>query len=258
MMPNSGIPEPIEKFRKILVNTFTKLSKIFDRIVYSKKSSVIVSLVAAIMFCITVNYEEISFEFFNREDATLNVPGVKIEVKIDSDVYQVNGMPQTVDLTLTGSPADIQTFRNNNTAVVEADLRKFKEGENVVSLNVKNVPSKLKVEVTPPNVTVKIEQKKTKSFLIRPEFLLGAGQKLDDFEIVNISAETVTVKATQEKLNAIRKVSAIVDATGRISDFETGAVLVAYDGSGNKLDVQIEPIKVMVKVVKKDNKKEVD
>ena len=258
MTPNSGIPEPIEKLRKVLFDIFTKLSKIFDRIVYSKKSSVIVSLVAAVMFCITVNYEEISFEFFNREDATLNVPGVKIDVKIDSDVYQVNGLPQTVDLTLTGSPADIQTFRNNNTAVVEADLRKFKEGENVVPLTVKNIPPKLKVDVSPQNVTVKIEQKKTKSFLIRSELLLGAGQKLDDFEIADISAETVTVKATQDKLNSIRKISAIVDATGRNSDFETSALLVAYDGSGDKVDVQIEPSKVMVKVVKKENKKEVD
>ena len=258
MSDNNKVPGPIEKARKLVLNFLTKLSKVFDRIVYSKKSSVIVSFLAAAVICITVNYDDISYEFLNKEDATLNVPGVKVEVKIDESKYYVSGIPETVDMVLTGSPADIQTFRNNNTAYVDVDLRKFKEGENVISLKVKNIPGHLEVEVTPENVTVNIEKKVTKSFIIRPELLLGAGQKLDDFEISSLSSETVTVKATQAKLNSIRKVEAIVDATGKVSDFETNAVLAAYDSAGNKVDVEIDPVKVTVKVIKKDNKKEVD
>lgn len=252
----NGVPTYLKKIQKFIFGLLTKLSKIFDRIVYSKKSSIIVSFAAALLVCITINFEDISYEFFNKEDATLNVPGIVVEVKVDEQKYQVNGMPKTVDLVLTGSPADIQAFRNKNSAAVVVDLRKFKEGENVIPLEAKNIPASLKVSVTPDKANVVIEKKVTKSFVVRPELLLGPGQKIEDFENPVIGNETVVVRATQTKINAIRKIEAIVDTTGKVSSFEVNAPLVAYDASGNKVDVEIEPATIAVKVVRKDDKKE--
>ena len=255
---NQGVPGPIENLKKSVMGILTKLSKMFDRIVYSKKSSVLVSFIAAVMICITINFEDISYEFFNKEDATLNVTGISLEVKVDEEKYQVNGLPKTVDLVLTGSPADIQTFRNNNTATVVVDLRKFKEGENVIPLEAKNIPGQIKVTVVPEKANVVIEKKITKSFVVKPEILLGVGQKMEDFEEPVMGADTVLVRATQDKINSIRKIEAIVDATGKLTNFEVNAPLVAYDASGNKLDVEIEPATVAVKVVRKDEKREVE
>ena len=255
---NQGVPGPIENLKKSIMGVLTKLSKMFDRIVYSKKSSVFVSFIAAVMICITINFEDISYEFFNKEDATLNVPGVTVEVKVDEEKYQVNGLPKTVDLVLTGSPADIQSFRNNNTATVVVDLRKFKEGENVIPLEAKNIPSQLKVTVMPDKANVEIEKKVSKSFIVKPELLLGVGQKMEDFETPILGSETVVVRATQEKINSIRKIEAIVDATGKLTNFDVNAPLVAYDASGNKVDVEIRPATIAVKVIRKDEKKEVE
>ena len=258
MNDQKGVPGPLQNLKKSVMAILTKLSKLFDRIVYSKKSSVFVSLIAAIMICITINFEDISYEFFNKEDATLNVPGVSVEVKVDEEKYQVNGLPKTVDLVLTGSPADIQTFRNNNTATVVVDLRKFKEGETVIPLEAKNIPGQIKVTVVPEKANVVIEKKITKSFVVKPEILLGVGQKMEDFEEPVMGSETVLVRATQDKINSIRKIEAIVDATGKLTNFEVNAPLVAYDASGNKLDVEIEPSTVAVKVIRKDEKREVE
>ena len=85
--------------------------------------------------------------------------------------------------------------------------------------------------------------------------MVGNGQKESDFESMNSMTKTVMVKATQEKLNSIRMINAIVDTTGQVGDFETEAPLVAYDSSGNRVDVEMNPktIRVSVKVKTQQN-----
>ena len=248
-MENKGkFPQWIVKVNKYIVSFVSKISKLFDRIIYSKKSSILVSFIAAVMICVAVNFDDITYVIFNKEDATLNVPAIPVEVNIDESKYQVSGIPETVDLVLTGNPVDIQVFRNKNTAKVEVDLRKFKEGTNEIPLQVKNIPPHLKADINPPTASVEIEKKVEKNFVIRPELLLGAGQKMDDFESPTLANRTVSIKATQGKINSIRRVEAIIDATGKLDDFEVNAPLVAYDTSGNRVDVEMDPSSVLVSV----------
>ena len=72
------------------------------------------------------------------------------------------------------------------------------------------------------------------------ELLVGTGQKVTDFETPVLSKKQVTIKASQETLESIRVVKALVDATGQYDDFVTKAKLVAYDINGNVINVDFE------------------
>lgn len=243
-----------DKVKKFGSALFSRLSKLFDKIVYHKTSSVIVSLLVSIGICVAVNFDDIRYTFFNSDMTTLNLPGVPVEVKADMDTYEISGIPSTVDLTLTGDPADIQSFRNQSSnAVVVADLRSFAEGDNVVSLQASNVPSQIEVQINPSTLNVDLEKKITKSFPVDAELLIGVGQKRSDFDTATTAQTSVQIKATLEKLQSIRKVEAIVDTTGKSADFTINAPLVAYDANGSKVDAQITPASVEVSVTVKTN-----
>lgn len=243
-----------EKCKSVGAGLFSRLSKLFDKIIYHKKSSIIVSLLVSIGICVGVNFDDIQYTFFNKDQTTLNVPGVAVEVKADTETYEISGVPSTVDLTLTGDPADIQSFRNQtNQAVVIADLRTFAEGDNVVTLQATNIPNQIDTIINPATVEVEVQKKRTQSFPVDAELLIGIGQKKSDFDEVTPAQSMVQVKATQDKLESIRKVEAIVDTTGKNSDFTINAPLVAYDASGDKLDVEINPSSVEVSVKLKTN-----
>lgn len=248
-MDNHKNPIWFERIKKWASMVLSRFSKLFDKIIYHKASSIIVSLLASIVICVSISYDDIRFSFFNAEATTLNVPGVSVEVKADTDKYEITGIPNSVDLTLTGVPADIQSFRNqSSTALVVADLRNFGEGSNVVTLQVSNVPSQINVAVNPATLEVNLIKKVNRTYLIQFDLLLGAGQKASDFQTPTSSVQTVTIRATQEKQNSIRKVEAIVDTTGHSSDFTIDAPLVAYDSNGNKVDVEMNPTSVEVSV----------
>lgn len=248
-MDRNGAKSFFDKCSHLAVAGFSKLSKLFDKIIYHKRSSVIVSLLVSTGICVAVNFDDIRYTFFNNDLTTLNVPGVGVEIKADTETYEITGVPSTVDLTLTGDPADIQSFRNqSNAAVVTADLRNFGEGDNVATLQVSNVPKQIDVQVNPATVEVDLVRKLTKSFPVDAELLIGIGQKKSDFDSVTPAQSSVLVKATQEQLDSIRKVEAIVDTTGKTTDFSMNAPLVAYDSNGDKVNVEINPTTVEVAV----------
>lgn len=227
-------------------------SKLFDKIIYNRKASIVVSVLAAVIICVSVNYSELSNIFFNKENTTLNLPSVSVDVKMDSDRFAVTGLPSTVDMTVTGSPADIQVFRaQQQNVTVMADLTNFGEGKNVVELRAMNVPDNLQVTLTPPSVEVTLIRKETRTFNVKPELLLGSGQKVTDFETPELSEKRVKITATPDALNSIRVVKAFVDASGQTGDFTTTAAISAYNANGERVAVNTVPetVEATVKAV---------
>ncbi|WP_305204706.1 hypothetical protein [Dubosiella newyorkensis] len=80
-----------ERVQKEFGIIFSKFSKLFDRIIYHKTSSIIVSLLASIAICVSVSFDDLRYTFFNSEAATLNVPGVSVEVRADTEKYEITG-----------------------------------------------------------------------------------------------------------------------------------------------------------------------
>ena len=223
-----------------------------------KKGSVIISLVLSIMICVVINYEDISLKLFNDTRTTVDLRNVAVEVLADTDKYDVAGVPSTVDVSLTGDATSIQVFRSKGSVQVVADLKKYSEGENIINLKVKNLPEKIEAVVDPATIDVTLSKKVTKSFTIQPELLVGSNQKVTDFETPTLDVMTVKITASQNQLNSIRIVKALIDCTGQIQDFEANATLAAYDAKGNRVNVSLSPdtVHASVKLAKNTSDKE--
>lgn len=228
------------------------LGKLFDRIVYSKTASLVVSGLFALIFCISISFQDLSYTFLRSDISTLNLSAVPIEVLMDTENYEVSNLPGTADLTVEGDAADIQLVRTQNSASIIADLRNLQEGDNVVVLKAAGLPSGVNVQVTPPSAEVDLQRKYTQSFPITADLLSGTARSASDFTAA-LSVKNVTIKATRTKLDEVRSVKAIIDASKKYSDFTVQAPLVAYDSGGKQMDVSIIPDTVEAQVSVKDS-----
>ncbi len=227
--PNKKGPSVwFNELRGLLTLIFQKVSKLVDRVLFDKKGSVIISLVLSIMICVVINYEDISLKLFNDTRTTVDLRNVTVEVLADTDQYDVAGVPSTVDVSLTGDATSIQVFRSKGSVQVVADLKKYSEGENIINLKVKNLPEKIEAVVDPATIDVTLD------------------------------TMTVKITASQNQLNSIRIVKALIDCTGQIQDFEANATLAAYDAKGNRVNVSLSPdtVHASVKLAKNTSDKE--
>lgn len=246
------------KVMQVILSVFSRLSKLFDRVVYSPKSSLLVSLLASIAICISVNFNDLNYRFFNKDEEVLNLNNVPVNAIYNTEEYTVNGIPETVTVTLTGSPADIQLYRTQYQVEVNADLRNLSVGKNVVTLRAGGFPSQINASVNPAEAEVTIQKKMTRNFTVSAELIVGAGQSLDEFKVKSLSQTSVTIQATKAELDSIRIVKALVDTSGQNKDFTQDASLVAYDSSGNRVNVTIIPDTISVEVEYTESKEDGD
>lgn len=235
----------ISRFLRILID---RISKLFDRVIYSDRLSLIVSGLIAVAVCVSINSQDLSFQFFKNDAVTLNLTAIPVEVLADEESYEVSGVPTTADVTVVGDPTDIQLVRTQNSASVTADLRNLSEGTNTVPLDAAGLPTGLEVSVNPSSVQVTLAKKYSKTFFITPDLIVGSGQSVNAYTKPTLSVRSVTIKATRDKLNAIRSVRAIVDTSGYEGGFEAEVPLVAYDSSGKQVTVSMNPSTVTATV----------
>lgn len=248
-MPSSdSTPGFMRRAFHFIQSILQRLSKLFDRVVYNRKSSLIVSFILAVIICVSVNYEDLNYRFFNTDEKVLNLTNVPVNATYDTEAYVVEGLPDAVAVTLSGSPADITLYQNQYHAEVSADLRNLSTGENVVELKTSGIPSGVSATVNPSSVSVKIVKKITRDFTVTPELIIGQGQSAGEFTVSGVSNKTVQIKATKEQLDSIRLVRALADTSGKTGSFEISAPLVAYDSSGTPVNVTIIPETVTVSV----------
>lgn len=58
------------------------------------------------------------------------------------------------------------------------------------------------------------------------------------------SGDKINIRASQDTLNSIALVKALIDVSGQTSDFTVQAPLVAYDKNGQAVNAEIVPDKV--------------
>lgn len=243
----------LRQLKDLSLDILNKISKLFDKTVYNRRASLIVTFVLSLLICVSISFEDLSFQFFRTDDTTLNLTGITVDALYDSQKYEVTGLPNTADVAVTGDSADIQMLRTQNSVGVKADLRSLEPGDNMVTLQATGVPSNLSSTVTPESVRITLERKETRTFIVSPELLLGTGQSSSLFRTPVLETSSVSVQGTSEKLNSIRTVKAIVDASGHSSGFSADAVLVAYDASGKQVNVTIIPETVKATVALRDS-----
>ncbi len=224
-------------------------STFLDKFLFNKKYSKVVSLVLALLLYATVNYNALSSSYQSSLRYSKTISDLTVTAKYNADTFEVIGLPETVDVILTGDAANVTSAANAESGTVICDLDGLTEGEHEVKLTTEGYGNNVNIVVNPTNVTVTLKKKTTQQFDISYDFINQ--DRMDskyspgtpEFEYTKIN-----VRASKDTLDSIAFVKALIDVSGQTSDFEQDAILVAYDSQGNPVNADIVPDTVHVSV----------
>lgn len=252
---NSIFKRIINSFDKHVVIPITrivlKITKSFDKsshrleVILSKQTTLLfLSLFIAVTLFVVVDQKMLVFN--NRSAEMLR--DQKIEVLYNEERFVLEGIPETVDITLMGSKADLYMARQaQNEHNVKLDLTDITEpGTYSRKLQYDSGElSSIESSVNPSEATVivylKESQNRSLSYnVINTDHLDNAL----DIDNVSLNIDEVVISGAKYKLDQVATVEALIDVN-KLPSLEAGEhvlddiTLCAYDSNGNIVDVEI-------------------
>ena len=248
---DKAIVTPISKLvyriNKRLKGSNNKLDKILNR----PFTLIYLSLIFAIGVFFLVNNKVISL--VQTEAEILSDQPVVAEY--NKEAYVVEGIPESVDVTLIGRKSDLYLAKQLGDHEVKLDLTKYGVGEHKVKLTYTQTVGSLSYKLDPSTVLVVIKEKistlKTISYDLLNEDKLDSKLSVGN---VTLDRTEVVIKGAEDTLEQVATVRALIDLSSdeftEKGDYTIDNVpLVAYDSSGKVVeDVEIVPEKVTATV----------
>lgn len=241
------ISKLIYRIRGFLKDNNSKLERILNR----PNILIYVSLLCAFIMFWLVDSRVINL---TEKEAEV-IEGQKVHVIYNDEAYVVEGVPDTVDITLIGSKSSIYLATQLGEHAVDLDLSGYGPGSYKVPFKYNHSVESVTYKLDPPTITVKISEKVSEVENLTYDLLNQ--NKLDKkLSVSNVVLDTseVIAKSSQENLNKIATVKALID-TSKITLKETGTQqledieLVAYDDMGNRLSyVEIVPSRISASI----------
>lgn len=159
----------------------------------------VISLVFAVLLYVFVSVEINDTE--NNDDNA--APGnseemqtleeVPVNIQIDSENYIVSGVPETVSVTLGGTPGILTPTVIRQNFNVYVDLQGLEAGEHTVEIQ-HDINNDLEVYIEPKTVEVTIEERASEEFSVTADFI-NEEQMADGYELGEdqITPETVKI-----------------------------------------------------------------
>ena len=250
---------PITKLILKIMAQFKGLSKSIDRISGKKSSLLIVSLVLAFSTFIIIDQES-NVMIDQYAEILYNQP---VTAVYNEELYVVEGLPKTVDITLIGQRRHIFLAKQAPSKGVSVDLTGLKPGNHKVTLKYTQRLKSLDYKLDPSQVTVTIYEKVSDTRSLTYDVLhqdsLDSKLYISD---ISIDRSDVIIKGAQYKLDQVATVKALLDVKN-IPNPKAGEItvkdipLVAYDNDGKIVDVEIVPKTVTANVTITSPSKEV-
>ena len=234
---------PITKLITFASDKVSKPGKKFESWLSKTNTLLFISLIFAVALFIIVDQKIL---FYSESSAEV-LKSQEVNAIYNQEAYVVEGLPETVDITLIGSKADLYIAKQTTTHEVVVDLTGLKPGQHKVNIKYNQANSSIDYSVNPSVATVmiysKISQAKTLTVDLLNQDMLDSKLSIKN---VNVSTDNVVVKGADYKLSKVATVKALVDinnlATQEIGTTTMKNVpLKAYDESGNVVDVEIVP-----------------
>lgn len=221
-----------------------------DRMIDNKWSVRIIALLLAFFLFYTVQVENRSNEATDNGTMTETLEDIPLEVYYDNENLTVSGIPETVDLHMTGPSSTVQATRQIKDFTLFVDLRNLPMGQHQVRVQTENLSERLNVRIEPAFITVRIEERITEEFRIDPEMneqLLAEGYILEGLEV---EPGSVRVTGPRSVIEAISFVKATVTGEPGIDESfaAESAVRVLANDLSKIENVTIDPENVNVKV----------
>lgn len=237
---------PVTKFILLIGDKTGKKTGRFEKWLVRRNTLIFISLILAIGLFFVVDNKAVVLVDSSAEV----LYDQKVEAIYNSEDYVIEGLPESVDVTLIGRKTDMYLAKQLSSGTVTVDVSKLGVGTHKVSLSYDSVINSIDYKLDPGVITIIIYPKTSieKSATID----VINKEKLDSkLSISNVSIDTsnIIVKGAEHTLNKVASVKALVDI-GKLIDPTVGVTtledvsLVAYDSDGKIVNVEMVPNKV--------------
>lgn len=251
---------PITKIIIKITGNNDPSGKKFEKMLTKPTALLFISLFLAISIFIVVDQKLIRFKDSSAEVFKDQI----VDVIYNEEAYVVEGLPETVDVTLIGSKADLYIAKQSSSHNVTVDLTGLEPGTHKVNIEYDQGLDDIEYSVNPSVATVIIYEKVSDSRTLTYDILNEA--KLDSkfvIDGVKLSTDEITIRGPQYKIDEVATVKALID----VADLTTKNVgtqtidnvkLKAYDKSGNVVDIEFVPSTISADVIISAPSKEVN
>lgn len=241
------ISRMIYRINELSRNNSGKLEKLLNR----PNVLIYVSLFCAIALFVLIDTKAINLV---TDEAEI-LSDQPVNVIYNEEAYVVEGVPESVDITLIGRKSDLYLAKQLGEHEVVLDLSGYSTGTYKVKLKYNHSIESVNYKLDPSTVTVKISEKvssiKTLSYDLLNEDKLDKKLSIKNIEL---DRSEVIVKGSAETLAKIAKVKALIDLeaadlTEKGTFTVDSIVLAAYANDGTKIDnIEIVPSKISASV----------
>ena len=222
------------------------INSTLDRMLQSGLSLKILSFILATILLFTVNGGNVE-NLFSTPNSGDYIQQVPVKIENLQDDFVVAGMPETVSVGLVGPSIDIYNAKLMKNYEIYADFSGIGEGEQTVELKSRNFSNDLEVLIVPQTVTVTVSQKVTKTFSLGYRFKNEDSLKdKHSVSVDSIEHSEVEVRGSQDNIDNVYSVEAIIDLKGVTDSFTQECKVKAFDRSGKALNVSVIPSIVKV------------
>lgn len=243
---------PITKLVFKISEKYNASSKKLEKFLSKQTTLLFLSLFLSIFIFIIVDQKIIEFKTSTAEV----FKNVELKESYAEERFVIEGIPETVDVTLIGSKADLYIAKQSSNHNIELDLNHInKPGTYTVPIEYNQGSSSIEYSVNPSEITVvvylKESQNRTLSYNIVNADLLDASLDISD---ISLNVDNVTITGAGYKLDQVATVEALIDVNKLPSLIEgtqdiEDITLRAYDANGDTVDVEISTTsKVVAKV----------
>lgn len=237
---------PITKLILLISDSFKNNGHGLEKILTNRQALVIISLICAI-----ITFFAIDNKFTTLVDNSAEVLyGQKVKAIYNEEAFVVEGLPETVDVTLIGRKWDVYLAKQYPADEVTVDLTGLSAGQHRVNLKYKQSVSSVDYKLDTSSVSIMIYEKVSETRELAYDIIHR--DKLNtqlNIENVTLNRGDAIIKGAEYKLKEVASVKALIDIEN-ISNPKVGSMslteipLVAYDKDGKIIDVEIVPEKV--------------
>lgn len=238
---------------KKVVHTYTVIEQLvlrllkfisvwFDKLLYSQKTSKLVSLILAIVLYTAISFNLGESVFNNPIQSGRKIDSIPVTVVANTEIYEISGLPTSVSANVIGDLSDISLMLTQKAYSVVADLSGLLEGTHEITLTPKDFSSRLDVVLSQTSAVVTIKKKISERFSLGYDFV-NKDQMNQEYVlgIPTLSDQEVIIRASQDTLDKIGMVKVLIDVSKVTGDFTKQGTVVAYDQNGQRMDVDILP-----------------
>lgn len=253
---------PISRFIYFIYKKFKGKSNLVEKLLNRPNALVYLALIFSVAMFFMIDSQVITLVETEAEI----IEGINVNVKYNKEAYVVEGLIEKVDIYLSGRKSAVYLAKQLGEHEVTLDLSDYEASDKPIKVNLSynQTVTNIRYNIIPSYVTVTIKQKVSDKRNVTTEILNEnkLNEKLS-VKSIELAKTDVVVKGSQDSLNQIATVKALVDLSNtKFTEANTYTVdnvpLKAYDSDGRLLEnVEIVPGEMTATVTLSTNSKSV-